>query len=70
MEGSWAVAAPFIFKDDQEHWHITHALRPFGKPSTKGALLKPLRWLYIGGLVWSDGVPVPVDLGNVLDASP
>ena len=71
--GSWRVLGPwhaaFIFKDDQGHWYITHALRPFGKPSTKGALLKPLRGLYIGGLVWSDGVPVPVDLGDVLKSS-
>ena len=62
--GPWH--APIIFSDDRDRWFITHALRPFGKPSTSGTLLKPLRGLYIGGLVWSDGVPVPVDLGDVL----
>ena len=72
--GPWRVLGPwhasFIFSDDRDRWYITHALRPFGKPSTRGALLKPLRGLYIGGLVWSDGVPVPVDLGDVLEGPP
>ena len=31
-----------------------------------GRIREPHRDLYIGGLVWSDGVPVPVDLGDVL----
>ncbi len=62
--GPWH--APVIFSDDQDRWYITHALRPFGKPSTKSPLLEPLRGLYIGGLVWSEGVPVPVDLGDVI----
>ena len=66
--GPWH--APIIFSDDRDRWFITHALRPFGKPSTKPPLLEPLRGLYIGGLVWSEGVPVPVDLGDVLRGLP
>ncbi len=69
--GPWRVLGPWhgssVFSDDQGRWFITHALRPFGQPSTRaGPLLGPLRGLYLGGIVWSDGVPVPVDLGNVL----
>ena len=68
--GPWTVLgpwhAPIIFSDERDRWFITHALRPFGKPSTKRPYLEPLRGLYIGGLVWSGGVPVPVDLGDVL----
>ena len=68
--GPWRVLGPWhgssVFSDDQGRWYITHALLPFGKPSTRPPLLEPLRGLYIGGLVWSEGVPVPVDLGDVL----
>ena len=47
---------------------MKEALRPFGKPSTKRPYLGPLRGLCIGGIVWSDwGVPVPVDLGDVVE---
>ena len=52
--------------EHEGRWFITHALRPFGKPSTKRPYLEPLRGLYIGGLIWSGGVPVPVDLNDVL----
>ena len=73
--GPWTVLGTWhssvIFSDDQDRWYITHALRPFGKPSsTTGALLKTLRGLFIAGLVWREGMPVPVDLGDVLNGSP
>ena len=64
--GQWHASV--IFSDDQDRWYITNALCPFGEPSR--GVVKPLRGLYIGGLVWSEGAPVPVDLGDVLDASP
>ena len=68
--GPWRVVgpwhAPVIFNDDEDRWYITHAYRPFGKPSVTGRFREPHKGLYIGGLVWSDGVPVPVDLGDVL----
>ena len=69
--GEWTVLGPWhgasVFSDEQDRWYITHALRPFGKPSTKRPYVGPLRGLYIGGIVWSDGVPVPVDLGDVVE---
>ena len=50
--GPWTVLgpwhAPVIFSDERDRWFITHALRPFGKPSTKRPYLEPLRGLYIG----------------------
>ena len=70
--GPWQVLGPWhaasIFSDGEGRWFITHAYRPFGKPSTMGRFREPHRDLYIGGLVWSDGVPVPVDLGDVIEA--
>ena len=69
--GEWTVLGPWhgssVFSDEQGRWFITDALRPFGKPSTKQPYLGPLRGLCIGGIVWSEGVPVPVDLGDVLE---
>ena len=69
--GEWTVLGPWhgssVFSDEQDRWFITHALRPFGQPSTRlGPLIGPLQGLCIGGIVWSEGVPVPVDLRNVL----
>ena len=70
--GPWQVLGPWhaasVFTDGEDRWFITHAYRPFGKPSTMGRFREPHRGLYIGGLVWSDGVPVPVDLGNMLES--
>ena len=72
--GPWHVVgpwhAPVIFNDDEDRWYITHAYRPFGKPSTRGSKAGPFKGLYIAGLEWSEGVPVPVDLRAVMEDWP
>ena len=63
--GPWRVMGPWhapVFVQDEDRWYITHSYRPFGKPSTRGSKGGPYQGLYIAGLVWSEGVPVPVDL--------
>ena len=59
-----------VFIRDGEKWYITHSYRPFGKPSTRGSKGGPYQGLYIAGLVWSEGVPVPVDLQDVMEDWP
>ena len=72
--GPWHVVgpwhAPVIFNDDEDRWYITHAYRPFGKPSTRGSKAGPFKGLYIAGLEWSEGVPVPVNLRAVMEDWP
>ena len=72
--GPWHVVgpwhAPVIFNDDEDRWYITHTYNPFGKLSTKGSKGGPWRGLYIAGLEWSEGVPVPVDLRAVMEDWP
>ena len=72
--GPWHVVgpwhAPVIFNDDEDRWYITHTYNPFGKLSTKGSKAGPWRGLYIAGLEWSEGVPVPVDLRAVMEDWP
>ena len=72
--GPWHVVGPWhapqIFNDDEDRWYITHAKNPFGKLSTRGSKAGPFRGLYIAGLEWSEGVPVPVDLRAVMEDWP
>ena len=73
--GPWRVMgpwhAPVIFNDDEDRWYITHAgCSPFGKRSTKGQNHPPYTGLFMGGLMWSEGVPVPVDLADVMEDWP
>ena len=72
--GPWQVVgpwhAPVIFNDDEDRWYITHSMNPFGKLSTRPPKAGPWRGLYIAGLEWSEGVPVPVDLRAVMEDWP
>ena len=72
--GPWHVVgpwhAPVIFNDDEDRWYITHSYNPFGKLSTRSPKAGPWRGLYIAGLEWSEGVPVPVDLRAVMEDWP
>ena len=72
--GPWHVVgpwhAPVIFNDDEDRWYITHSYHPFGKLTTRGSKAGPFRGLYIAGLEWSEGVPVPVDLRAVMEDWP
>ena len=72
--GPWHVVgpwhAPVIFNDDEDRWYITHTYNPFGKLTTRRPKAGPWRGLYIAGLEWSEGVPVPVDLRAVMEDWP
>ena len=71
--GPWRVVGPWhapVFVQDEDRWFITHSYRPFGKPSTRGSKGGPYQGLYIAGMVWSEGVPVPVDLQDVVEDWP
>ena len=72
--GPWHVVgpwhAPVIFNDDEDRWYITHSYNSFGKLTTRGSKAGPFRGLYIAGLEWSEGVPVPVDLRAVMEDWP
>ena len=52
--------------EHRNRWFITHSFRPFGQPSLRGGLSEPHRGLSIGGLIWVDNRPVPVDLSHVI----
>jgi sucrose-6-phosphate hydrolase SacC (GH32 family) len=52
--------------EHEDRWFITHAFRPFGQPSLRGELSGPHGGLCIGGLIWVDDQPVPVDLSHVV----
>ena len=70
--GPWRVMgpwhAPVIFNDDEDRWYITHAsTSPFGKRSTTRQYHPPYTGMFMGGLMWSEGVPVPVDLADVME---
>ena len=67
--GPWH--APVIFNDDEDRWYITHAgTSPFGKRSTTRQYRPPYTGMFMGGLMWSEGVPVPVDLADVMEDWP
>ena len=56
--------------NDRHRWYITHSFRPFGKPATLGRRAGPFKGLYLGGLEWSNDLPVPVDLADVMEDWP
>lgn len=55
-----------MFFEDGDRWFITHAFRPFGQPSLRSGKSQPGQGLYLGGLIWVDNRPVPVDLRRVI----
>ena len=71
--GPWHFVGPWhapVFIRDGQRWYITHSMNPFGKLTTIGSKGGPWRGLYIAGLEWSEGVPVPVDLRAVMEDWP
>ena len=71
--GPWRTLGPWhasVVVNDRHRWYITHAFRPFGKPATLGRRAGPFKGLYLGGLEWSNDLPVPVDLADVMEDWP
>lgn len=55
------------FSDEKHRWFITHALWPSAETSTRfRPLIGSLQGLCPSGIVWSGGVPVPLDFQHVL----
>ena len=71
--GPWRTLGPWhasVVVNDRHRWYITHSFRPFGKPATLGRRAGPFKGLYLGGLEWSNDLPVPVDLADVMEDWP